>query len=175
MSFKDFEATIKSSKLRSIALHWNAARGAKRMPGWRDIDPTAIAPYLNIIWSWKYDRRSDSFTGRIAGDDIIQVFGENLRGKRMKDFFAGKHYDMVFARHKRVVTEPAFVHGSGQVFIHAQRYGLGERIIMPLAADGVHGDGILGATIYSTNPNVQQDAIPERYLEAEKVDFFPID
>jgi hypothetical protein len=175
MSFKDFEAAIKSSELRSVALHWNEARGAKRMPGWKDIDPTAIGPHLKIIWSWKYDSSSDSFTGRIAGDDITQVFGESLRGKRMKDFFAGKHYDMVFTRHKRVVTEPAFAHGSGNVFIHARHYGLGERIIMPLAADGVHGDGILGATIYSLNPNAQQGTIPERYLEAEKVDFFPID
>jgi len=144
------------------------------MPGWKDIDPTAIGPYLKIIWSWKYDRDSDSFTGRLAGDDIIRVFGENPRGMRMQDFFAGKQFDMIFERHRRVVVEPAFARGFGQVFVHAQRYGQGERIIMPLASDGLHGDGILGATLYEMDLSKKMEAKAKPYLEAEKVVFFPL-
>ncbi len=44
--------------------------------------------------------------------------------------------------------EPCFCHGKGLVFIHAGRYGHGERVVLPLAEDGEHGDGIFGATIY---------------------------
>jgi hypothetical protein len=80
--------------LRNVALHWQAARGAKRMPGWRDIDPAAIARYLPIIWSWKYDHRTDSFTGRLSGQDINAVFGKSIRGVPMKDFFADWQYEL---------------------------------------------------------------------------------
>lgn len=175
MSFAEFLNAIESPALRDVARHWDAARGDKRMPGWQDIDPAAIAPYLGIVWSWKYDRGGDSFTGRLAGDDIVQAFGKNLRGKAMAEFFAGWQYEMVFARHKRVVTEPAFAHGSGPVFIHAERHGLGERIIMPLAADGVEGDGIFGATVYAVERSAPAGAAIERKMEVETVEFFPLD
>jgi hypothetical protein len=51
MSFKEFLADIQSPELRSIALQWKAARQSRKMPGWKDINPSAIAPYLRIIWS----------------------------------------------------------------------------------------------------------------------------
>ncbi|MDE2227954.1 MAG: PAS domain-containing protein [Alphaproteobacteria bacterium] len=175
MSFQDFLAAIRSPELRSIALHWQAARGTKRMPGWKDLDPAAIAPYLRIVWSWKYDSASDTFTGRLAGDAITDAFGESLRGKPMKEFFAGRQYERMFARHKRVVTEPTFAHGSGPVFIHAGRHGQGERIIMPLASDGNHGDGIFGATIYAPQPTGQPGEAARQSVVAEAVDFFPLD
>jgi hypothetical protein len=178
LSFKDFMAAIEAPALRAIANHWNTARGAKRMPGWRDIDPAAIAPYLSIVWSWRYDRESDSFTGRLAGDEITAAFGKDLRGKRMAEFFAGWQYEMIFTRHRQVVVEPAFAHGSGPVFIHAGRYGKGERIIMPLAADGITGDGIFGATVYSFIPAASESVgdadAPDKH-PTETVAFFPLD
>lgn len=80
----------------------------------------------------------------------------------MQDFFTSDRYAEILVTDRRVVTAPAFVRETGQVFIHMKRYGLGERIIMPLAADGARDDGIFGATIYSVNqlapvPGVQPD------------------
>ena len=172
MSFEAFLATIEAPALREIALHWQAASGQRLMPGWKDIDPAAIAPHLPIVWSWKYDRKSDSFTGRLSGEDITAVFGKGIRGMPMKEFFADWQYDLIFERHRRVVTEPAFPHGTGPVFIDAKRHGTGERIILPLAADGVHGDGILGATVYRTADRRSEGLRVEPQLEA--VEFFPL-
>jgi hypothetical protein len=175
MSFESFLAAIEEQALREVALHWQAARGKKRMPAWKDLDPAAIAPYLPIIWSWKYDRGTDTFTGRLAGEAINAAFGKNLKGAKMSEFFADWQYDHIFARSKRVVTEPAFARGSGPVFIHAGRRGSGERIILPLAADGIHGDGILGATVYHwTGSRPERTAAPPAAV-SEKVEFFPLD
>ncbi len=175
MSFEDFLAAIGEPALREVTLHWRAARGGRRMPGWKDIDPAALARHLPIIWSWKYDRGADSFTGRLAGEEINAAFGKSLRGARMSEFFANWQYDLIFARSKRVVTEPAFAHGSGPVFIHAGRHGTGERIILPLAADGIHGDGILGATVYRLEPSRFDEGTAQWDLAAEKVEFFPLE
>jgi len=174
VSFDTFLTAVAAPALRDVALHWQAARGAKRMPGWTDIDPAAIARHLPIVWSWKYDRLTDTFTGRLSGEDINAIFGKSIRGVPMREFFADWQYDLIFARHKRVVTEPAFAHGSGPVFIHARRYGVGERIILPLAADGVHGDSILGATVYRITSDDRSHPALRVEPKFEAVEFFPL-
>lgn len=176
MAFADFLAAIEASNLREVATHWNDARGTKRMPRWEDIDPAKIAPHLSIIWAWKYERETDTFIGRLAGDAIIEAHRGHLRGKRMQDFFAGDQYAEIFSRNRRVVTEPAFARETGKVLAHMKRYGLGERIIMPLATDGAQGDGILGATIYSINPNAPLSGVqPDPHEDAMRTYFFALD
>jgi hypothetical protein len=41
------------------------------------------------------------------------------------------------------------VHFQGQLYRHIGRVGMAERIVLPLADDGAHADGIIGATTYS--------------------------
>ncbi len=150
MSFQAFEQFIVSPALRHVAAYWNNARGSRMMPGWRNILPSRIAAELPIIWSYRYDRTTDTFTGRLAGEKIEHVFGKSIRGLPMTEVYPEKDYPRLFARSKRVVCEPALYRGAGMVFRHVDHYGHGERIIMPLASDGVLGDGILGATHYNS-------------------------
>lgn len=150
MSFGAFEKAIVSPALKIVALHWNDVRGARKMPGWSDIRPGAIAGHLPIVWSYKYDRATDSFTGRLAGERITAIFGKSLRGVPMTEIYPVDDYPALFARTKRTVLEPAFMRGHGLVFRHLNRYGTGERIMMPLADDGENGDGMIGATEYNS-------------------------
>ena len=66
----------------------------------------------------------------------------------MAEIFSKEEFPGFFARCKRVVSEPALCRGQGFVLKQLDRYGLGERIILPLSSDGVLSDGILGATEY---------------------------
>ena len=175
MSFEAFLDSIVSPDLRAVAEHWRIARGSRAMPGWADIDATAIGRSLRYVWSWKYDRTSDSFTGRLAGEEIDRAFGKSLRGIAMTDFFSPAAYRKVFPRHRRVVTEPAFMHGSGLVFLHVDRAVIGERIILPLADDGVHGDGIIGATIYDAAVPVGKDGHVDPEFADEHEAYFALD
>jgi hypothetical protein len=169
MSFEQFAQAIVSGALGEIAQHWNAARGSRAMPGWNDIRPAKISRHLSILWSWRYDRPTDSFTGRLAGDAIEAIFGKSFRGTAMTDLFDPSEYPAIFARHRRVVTEPCFFRGHGVVFRHLSRYGRGERIIMPLADNGADGDGILGATVYQSIMGTIAD---DRAAGAEQEEWF---
>jgi hypothetical protein len=80
MSFQAFFQSIAAPELRAIAGHWDQARGERRMPAWTDIDPVAIGRHLRYVWAWKYDRETDTFTGRLAGEDIVRAFGKSPRG-----------------------------------------------------------------------------------------------
>jgi hypothetical protein len=68
MSFQAFQQSIVSPDLQAIAAHWGDARGTKRMPAFRDIDPVAIGRRLRYVWAWKYVREPDDFINRLAGD-----------------------------------------------------------------------------------------------------------
>lgn len=172
MSFREFAAALETPALRALAEHWQQARGERRMPGWSGIDALKLGPHLANIWAWKYDAATDSFTGRLAGEAINAIFGRSLRGVAMREFFSPAAYALVFPRHRRVVTEPCLAHGSGPVFLHVGRRGHGERIILPLAEDGTHGDGLIGMTVYDL-PMGPSDF--GKALATEQIAFFRLD
>ena len=147
-NFEAFVARIVAPELVAIARHWGEARNGKRMPAWRDIDPIKIARYLPIVWSWRYDRSTDTYTGRLAGDAINRAFGKSLRGAKLQDFFTNEGFPPVYQRYMRIIGEPAFSRDYGAVFRHVDGVGVGERIVMPLAEDGEHADSVFGATTY---------------------------
>jgi hypothetical protein len=169
--FLNFLSRIESEALRDVALHWFKARGGKRMAAWRDIDPIQIAAHLPIIWSWRYDIGSETFTGRLAGESIVAAFGKSLRGAHMGDFCPSAAYPAWYARNRRVVTEPCYSYEYGAVFRHIDRVGSGERIILPIADDGETGDGIFGATLYDMA--VPSDGDGTRYT-ADNIEYYPL-
>lgn len=147
-SFTLFRSRIVSPALRAIADHWLAARGDKRMPSWSDLSPSAMAPHLTKIWSFKYDRAADEFYARLAGNRIMVGFGRSFRGTALKDLHRLDIYERCHANQKRIVTEPAAYRGTGKLFKAGDQIVSGERIVLPLASDGCQGDGTLGATEY---------------------------
>jgi Uncharacterized protein conserved in bacteria len=160
MSFSEFIASIRSDSLRQVALHWDYARHGRKMPAWHDIQPAVIVQQLRFIWAYRYSCDSGEFIGRLAGNMIESIFGKSFRGTPMKELYRSFDYERLYDRAKRVVTEPALYRGEGRVFYHIERAGAGERIILPLAEDGLTGDGIMGATIYQA-PNTARTAVPE--------------
>jgi len=146
MSFAEFEKSIGSIALRDLAGHWNDARGNRTMPAWSDLKPRQIVKALPIIWAYTYDEKTDAFTGRLAGDRIVEAFGKSFRGAPLAAIQPPQAFPWVHRQLRRVLFEPTAYHGSGRVFQQCNRYGHGERIILPLG--GAQGPGIIGATDY---------------------------
>ena len=80
-----FFDAIGSADLKQIAAHWREAKGARSMPSWNDIRPSAIAAQLPIFWSYKYDPATEEFTGRLAGERITRMFGKDFRGMPLRE------------------------------------------------------------------------------------------
>ncbi len=152
MDFGAFQAAIVSPALKRVAGHWRDARGDHAMPAWEDIKPSAIKAQLPIVWSYKYDPVARTFTGRMSGEKITAIFGKNFRDVLISDLMPASDFGWAYALNKRVVTEPAFYRGEGHVFKHLNRYGIGERIVLPLSDDDIVSDGVIGATEYRLEP-----------------------
>ena len=148
MSYETFQSAIGETALLEVAAHWHAARQGRAMPAWQDIDPVALGRNLPIVWAWRYDFVLDTFVGRLAGEDIIAILGSNIRNRRIETCFRPDAVPIVRKRYKTVIDGPCFMHSHGRVFLRSGGNGHGERIVLPLAVDGVHSDGVLGATVY---------------------------
>jgi len=148
VSYAAFEQSIESETLRRVARHWNDMRGNRPMPAWTQLRLSQIERLIPILWAYRCDRATHKFVGLMAGVNIEQIFGKSFTGTPMEELYPHKDYPRLFARADRVVNGPEFYRGTGMVFNHLDHSGSGERIMLPLAGDGVHGDGVLGATVY---------------------------
>jgi hypothetical protein len=148
MSFQEFQAWIKSPALLQVAAHWNDARLSRMMPSWSDLKPARIAAHLSFVWSFRYDADSGEFLGRLVGDRIARHIGKSFQGLPLDEAYPPEARAWAKALFKRVVTEPALYGHLGIIFKQMGQPGSGERIVLPLSSDGLHADGILGATIF---------------------------
>ena len=150
--FSTFRRHIQSPALQAVADHWNEARTGSRMPSWSDIRPSCIAPYLTRVWSFKYDRATGEFTARLAGNQVTLGFGVSFRGTPLKDIHPPHIFPGVQERLTRLVLGPSVHRACGKLFRVGPFIAEGERIVLPLAADGENADGALGASEYGPVP-----------------------
>jgi hypothetical protein len=147
MDFSEFCRSISSPALRAVAVHWDKVRGAKTMPSWQDLRPKAFAPYLPVVWAYKFDVESQDFIGRLAGDRIARAYGKSFRGLTLAQIHTPQdRYEAARVMLLRVISEPAIFLGQGRIYKMNEEYRSGERIVLPLSSDGLVGDGVFGAT-----------------------------
>lgn len=161
MNYTSFEMCIEAPYLQQIARHWQRARQDHVLPSWNDLRIAEIERLTPIIWTYDFDYATERFVGRFAGSNIEFLFGKRFAGTAMEDLYPARDYPRLYGRARRVITTPEVYRGTGMVFRHLDRFGAGERIILPVAEDGEHGDGILGATVYQFFQGDRSDIVPE--------------
>ncbi|MBA2682430.1 MAG: PAS domain-containing protein [Ktedonobacteraceae bacterium] len=166
MGFAEFEQSISSPNLKSVARHWDEVRGGRRMPSWTDIRPAQIKAQLSIVWSYDYEPARDDFVGRLAGIAISGMSSGRFKGLRLSELRPIDQYPRALARARRVVKDPALYRGEGLVYKTANDFGFGERIALPISNDGNTADGIFGATEYTRYPSFDPSD-PEARTEVE--------
>lgn len=152
MAFAAFRASIVEPRLLTLADHWEAVRGRRLMPGWRDLDPVAIGRELAIVWAWRWDPAADTFVGRLAGHEVEAMIAGSIRGRRIEDVFEPANAVRVRARYLDVLRTPLLLRSTGRLFGYTGRVGTGERIILPLGPDSAGAGGVVGATVYRIDP-----------------------
>jgi len=145
MPYERLRVCLKAPALITVATHWNSVRGERLMPAWRDIDPIAFTKFLPVVWAWRWESRLATFIGRLAGEEIIFWAGKSNRGRRFEEVLSdvsSDARDTIMARWKRVIDVPGVEHSRGTVYSSSGRMGEGERVMLPVGADGQHADTI---------------------------------
>ena len=161
--FERFRSSIRSAALGQIADCWQAGLGNKRMPGWGCFEPACISPRIKRIFAFAYDRASGEISRSLAGKEIISEINRNLAGTLIQllqppRLAVRMHYTV-----SRVVRGPFLYRGTGKLFQQGAHIAEGERIILPISADGITGDGALGASDYD-HPTIDASTEPVEVL-----------
>jgi hypothetical protein len=161
---------VKVPRLRMLLEHYLEVRGDRRMPSRRDIDPLRLCPVLPIIWMSDYEADAGTFRYRLAGEKVNELWGAPVAGRLLSDFSPPERFAATNESFLKVLREEAALIAHGAVFRCSGRIGLGERLILPLASDGVTADGLIGAT--HREPTVDLELASTRELVATYV---PVD
>jgi PAS domain len=172
MNLDSFTNSIQSDALKSLAQHWLEVRGDRAMPRWSDIRPAAIKNLLPIVWSWRFEHETEKFRCRLAGDKIQSAAGSASGGDAMEVIFSQSACDYFNPLLKRVVVTPEAYRGHGRVYSQFDRFDVGERIVLPLADDGVTGNGVIGATDSHLNRDAANAGF---YRSGEVQEWFALD
>jgi hypothetical protein len=170
--FEAFRKRIASTALQTLADHWHAALGNKRMPAWTAIRPSWIAPHLTRVFAFAYDRETGEITRSFAGSQLFSLLDGNLRGTRLEQFQQPRLAMRMHMTVSRVILEPSFYRGTGKLFQQGRNIVEGERIVLPMATDGVTGDGAFGVSDYQQSIT-ETPADPVEVLH-DKEEWFPL-
>ena len=122
------------------------------MPPWPDLTSPALSPYLKMLWGFQYDREAKQFRGWLAGHKLRKWVDEKFDGGLYQDLAPPKNYEETQQLLTRIVTTPLAARSSGRLFAVKELAVTGERIVLPLAADGKNADAVFGASDYVSPP-----------------------
>jgi hypothetical protein len=143
---------MQSVVLKQILRHWDSARGGNLMPSFEQLQLSSLPDPIRRIWVYRYE--GGRFTGRLADDKISKDIGKNFHNLPLEEAHTAATYLWVHRVLTRTVTEPAIYRSSGTLYRQAGRLIAGERIALPLAGDGITGDGVLGVS-YFREPDLE--------------------
>lgn len=170
-SIDDF-AHVRDSRLRRLLAYWLAQRQGKLLPGRADIEPGDFVYALPYVWLCDFERATGRFRYRLAGDHVQAAHRRSLAGLYLEEFTSADAIDRVRRYYLAAVERPCVVHIGGRIYAEARVPARGERLLMPLAADGRTADMILGITVHSWDSLIYDDEpLPERQTRT----FTPLD
>jgi len=130
--------------------YWNGLRDASGIPSQRSFDPIEIAPLLRHIWMARWAPEVGDFVYRIAGESVMAAVGTTMRHRSLAEIYTPQVAEELRLRFQKVCATPLLYHSAGPIYVHLERYGTGERLILPLVDEHGGGTVVIGCSIYAT-------------------------
>jgi hypothetical protein len=161
-------STIEETNLRRIADYWASLRSEGRlMPRRRGVDPLDIPWALSRFFLVDYERETETYRYRVAGDEVEQMFSRftgqhTMRGVTLAEMLPAETAGVVHERWRPLADSGALIYMRGQVYLAAERIALGARILLPLSdrEDGLT-TGMIGYTEFEWVEKVRLQEDPD--------------
>lgn len=136
---------------RIAALHryWRSIHPAeRRFPGRQHVDPSAIPALLPWLWIIDVQQSPRRFKYRLIGTEQVRVMGRDRTGQWLDeafpDFADGPNYGQFMA-----AADGMICYRRGFPVVHVSKdFLLSERVLLPMARDGVTVDMLLALSLY---------------------------
>lgn len=137
-------------KIRRLHEYWLAISPADgQLPGRQHVDPSAIPDLLPQMFLVDVEREPLRFRYRLVGTDYVEMMGRDLTGEYLDAVHPGfpgpvlQHYINAVERRR-----PAYRKGPVMYANAKKDYLTVERLIVPLARNGVDVDMIMGVILH---------------------------
>jgi hypothetical protein len=142
------------SATRQLYEYWLSIRPPDVLPGRQHVDPAAIRALLPYVFIVDVSRQSLRFRYRLVGTAYCELMGCDLTGAYFDEVhlgFTGAIRDQYIAAVEQ--HRPAYRKGRAMHTREDRRWPMVERVIVPLAKNGIEVDMILGAIVQVTIGN----------------------
>jgi hypothetical protein len=132
-------------RLAALARHWTGLHRDGRLPARTAIVPRALGPLLPyVVLVDLVEREPLRLRYRLVGTGVVRIVDEDNTGREVSSVFGGRlledtlaDYRVAIAQRRPVWRRIAYLTPLGRPFEF-------ERMMMPLASDGIAIDGFLG-------------------------------
>jgi hypothetical protein len=155
--------------------YWSGLRQGAAVPSVRVFDPIDIAPLLQYIWLARWDEEKQDFVYRLAGESVLAANRRQMRHQSLAEIYGDKTASRLRSRYQRICSTPLLFHSSGSVYDHLNRFGNGERLVLPLSDEAGRRTVVVGCTIYAVNHRAIDQATNTEILLPPTNAFFSLD
>lgn len=152
----DFRAPL----LRDLTNYWTKVRASKQMPRRADVDPADMRFLLPHVFLIDVRPLPLQFRWRLLGTQVSKYVGYRQSGRWFHDVYDSQTHDRFVESFNDCLgrRRPTRVHG--KAWFAPQDYLAYEAVYLPLSADGVNVNMILGGLIFT----------PSYWLESKDMD-----
>lgn len=136
--------------IRALYDYWLSVHPPAGPPGRQHIEPTAIPRLLPNLFMVDVSRDPLRFKYRLMGTEYARLIGRDLTGRYLDEVHPGFHGEILHQYTEAAeLGRPAYRKGPIKYARPDKQYLGMERLIVPLARNGVDVDMILGIVVYT--------------------------
>jgi len=138
------------ARVARVLAYWDSIRPAPdRLPGRQHLEPSDLSEVLRWVWLVDVQREPLRFRYRLVGTGHREVIGADLTGKWIDEVFPDFTLMRGYPEFVAVTQgEVSYCRRAPEIRV-GKKYVEMERLLLPLARDGVSVDMMLGFTLYT--------------------------
>ena len=137
-----------SNQIVRLFSYWTDLRNGGSVPTLADLDPAHVTDLLPNIWMAGWQDDAEDFVYRIAGDAILSANARPMHRRSLQEIYPAGLASLLRERYTRLCAEPCVYHSVGTIYTLIGRYGLGERLVLPLLDRDGQTPVVLGCCDY---------------------------
>ncbi len=145
---QELPAAIRDPRLRRLYEYWSVARGGRRFPARRDIDPLDIPYVLGNLMLVDVLHDPERFRVRLHGTAMVARAGYDLTGKQIEELPISEFRDYVLERCRQLVRAPEPLWVQHDRELDGRRFHY-QALWLPFSDDDIGVSMLMCALIYA--------------------------
>lgn len=145
---------ISDPRLKSLYGYWSDKKGARGLPGRKDIDPLEMKDWLGNLMLIEFPGDITTYRIRLDGTNLEHYYGSRRTGRGIETLTSEEERDLIMEQYRPVIDEkqPAYIESD---FINSDGvFSRQAKLILPLSSDGDRVDMVLVGIYFRSEAGV---------------------